>query len=86
VEYRAALLKSKEVLGSSVYGKMNNASDESTSKAFALNYLVGVVDRTEALRFKRMVFRTTKGNSWVSTSNIDYSRHEVHLNDETEEE
>ena len=84
VEYRAALMKSKEVLGSAVYSKMNNASDDS-SKAFALNYLVGVVDRSEALRFKRMVFRTTKGNSWVSTSNIDYSRHEVHMNDEDEE-
>jgi V-type H+-transporting ATPase subunit a len=69
VEYRAALLKSKEVLGATYYGKVG----ESNSKAFALNYLVGVVDRTDAIRFKRMVFRATKGNSWVSTSNIEYS-------------
>ena len=53
------------------------AGEELTvSKSFALNYLVGVVDRIDALRFKRMVFRTTKGNSWVATSNIEYSQHE----------
>lgn len=35
---------------------------------------MGVVDRLDAIRFKRMVFRASKGNAWIVMSDIEYSR------------
>lgn len=32
--------------------------------------MAGVIDTTDLLRFKRMVFRATRSNSWTSTSDI----------------
>jgi V-type H+-transporting ATPase subunit a len=46
---------------------------------YNLNYLVGVVDRLEANRFKRMVFRASKGNAWIVLSDIEYSRIDASL-------
>lgn len=48
-------------------------------KVYNLNYLVGVVDRIEANRFKRMVFRGSKGNAWIVLSDIEYSRIDASL-------
>ena len=46
---------------------------------YNLNYLVGVVDRVEANRFKRMVFRGSKGNAWIVLSDIEYTRIDASL-------
>jgi len=35
-----------------------------------LNYMAGVIDTNDLLRFKRMVFRATRGNSWTSSADI----------------
>lgn len=32
--------------------------------------MAGVVETNDLLRFKRMVFRATRANSWCSTSDI----------------
>ena len=31
----------------------------------SLNYLVGVIDKDDSIRFKRIIFRVTKGNAWT---------------------
>lgn len=53
---------------------------------FSLNYLVGVVGKEDALRFKRIVFRATKGNSWIVISDIEYSRHDIELIEAVDED
>lgn len=30
-----------------------------------MNHLIGVIDESDSNRFKRMVFRVTKGNVWT---------------------
>lgn len=32
--------------------------------------MIGVIDKEEEVRFKRMIFRITKGNAWVHTADI----------------
>lgn len=38
-----------------------------------------MVDRIDAVRFKRMVFRASKGNAWIVMSDIEYSRIDTSL-------
>lgn len=45
----------------------------SASKLF---YITGTINREDTLRFKKVIFRTTKGNSWVFTSEIPYDQGE----------
>lgn len=54
--------------------KLSNQVDFINNLVYNLNYLVGVVDRLDAIRFKRMVFRASKGNAWIVMSDIEYSR------------
>lgn len=32
--------------------------------------MIGVIDKEEEVRFKRMIFRITKGNAWVEIQDI----------------
>jgi V-type H+-transporting ATPase subunit a len=32
--------------------------------------MIGVIDKEEEVRFKRMIFRITKGNAWVELQDI----------------
>ena len=48
--------------------------------------MVGVVDRFDAIRFKRMVFRASKGNAWIALSDIEYTRVDVTLEQKEKEE
>lgn len=36
-----------------------------------MNHITGVIDKCDANRFKRMVFRVTKGNCWTDILDID---------------
>lgn len=45
--------------------QIDYVKDESELKGARLNYLAGIIEREDAQRFKRMVFRITKGNSWT---------------------
>ncbi|CAD8156140.1 unnamed protein product [Paramecium pentaurelia] len=89
-EHKAVLIKSKEVLGPTYYTKGRNVAinpqiggvpdqQKVVQPLYNLNYLVGVVDRLEANRFKRMVFRASKGNAWIVLSDIEYSRIDASL-------
>jgi len=33
--------------------------------------MTGIVDTSELIRFKRMVFRATKGNNWTIAKSLD---------------
>lgn len=50
-------------------------------KGAKLNYLAGILEREEAQRFKRMVFRITKGNSWTFFEDVKL-RHKEDLKEE----
>ena len=41
-----------------------------TLKGTSLNYLAGVIGKEESDKFKRLIFRITKGNSWIYMSDI----------------
>lgn len=58
--------------------------EEINPLAFSLSYLVGVVSRDDSLRFKRMMFRATKGNSWIVMSDVDYPKLDIELADREE--
>jgi V-type H+-transporting ATPase subunit a len=54
---------------------------EEDFKGSRLNYLAGILDREESQRFKRMVFRITKGNSWTYFEDV-----QLRANEEIKEE
>lgn len=54
---------------------------EEDFKGSRLNYLAGILDREESQRFKRMVFRITKGNSWTYFEDV-----KLRANEEVKEE
>lgn len=33
--------------------------------------MAGIVDTSELIRFKRMIFRATKGNNWTITKSLE---------------
>jgi V-type H+-transporting ATPase subunit a len=36
-----------------------------------VNYIVGTINTIDTDRFRRMIFRVSKGNAWVNLKNID---------------
>lgn len=45
--------------------KIDYAKEDSSSRGTKLNYLAGTIELSDEMRFKRMIFRITKGNSWT---------------------
>ncbi len=41
------------------------------SQGIKVNYVVGTITRTESTRFKRMIFRITKGNVYIEIQEIE---------------
>lgn len=92
IEYKAVLSKTKELLGDSYYSKSKNIASNPLNKeleqnkpdlvSYQLNYLVGVINSTDSLRFKRIIFRATKGNSWIIISNINKEVYDQHIDKE----
>lgn len=41
-----------------------------TDNALRINFLAGIIDTADLLRFKRMVFRSTRGNCFIESSNV----------------
>ncbi|KAL4468898.1 hypothetical protein ABPG72_009168 [Tetrahymena utriculariae] len=60
-------------LDQSEEGKEEENPLASASKLF---YITGTINKEDNLRFKKIIFRTTKGNSWVFTSEIPYDQGE----------
>ena len=52
---------------------------DSHLKGIKLNYLAGVISKEEAQRFKRMVFRVTRGNNWTYMIDINIKLPEYDL-------
>jgi V-type H+-transporting ATPase subunit a len=46
---------------------------QSPQLSVRFNQLVGVIKKEDEVRFKRIVFRVTKGNIWINMVDIDQS-------------
>ncbi len=40
------------------------------SSGVRINYITGVIQSEDSLRFKRMIFRITRGNAWTDFADI----------------
>ncbi|CAD8160401.1 unnamed protein product [Paramecium octaurelia] len=84
-EQQLVLENAKEILGQSMFQQQtpHNANEYQQLK---FGQLIGVIDKEEEVRFKRIIFRVTKGNAWVqikdlNNEQIDNSmRKSFHLN------
>ncbi|CAD8150157.1 unnamed protein product [Paramecium octaurelia] len=84
-EQKLVLENAKEILGQSVFQQQtpHNVNDYQQLK---FGQIIGVIDKEEEVRFKRIIFRVTKGNAWVqikdlNNEQIDNSmRKSFHLN------
>lgn len=45
----------------------------------SINYLAGVIDQSSALKFKRLLYRITRGTVWTIVTNIKYDEKDQHL-------
>lgn len=84
IENKAVLHKGSQILGQSFFqpkdyvaeGAVNlHGKDYDDIKAFQMNVkfnqIVGVISKPDEIRFKRTVFRVTKGNVWINMVDID---------------
>ncbi|CAD8083665.1 unnamed protein product [Paramecium sonneborni] len=64
-EQKLVLEKAKEILGKSIFSQStpHNVNDYQQLK---FGQLIGVIDKEDENRFKRIMFRITKGNAWVN--------------------
>ncbi|CAD8069646.1 unnamed protein product [Paramecium primaurelia] len=64
-EQKLVLEKAKEILGKSMFSQStpHNLNDYQQLK---FGQLIGVIDKEDETRFKRIMFRITKGNAWVN--------------------
>ncbi|CAD8075273.1 unnamed protein product [Paramecium primaurelia] len=84
-EQQLVLENAKEILGQSMFQQQtpHNPNDYQQLK---FGQLIGVIEKEEEVRFKRIIFRVTKGNAWVqikdlNNQEIDNSmRQSFHLN------
>lgn len=61
-----------------LYGRQNfNIIEDEEAKdgvlqelAIGLSYMAGVIETNDLLRFKRMIFRATRGNCWLTSHDI----------------
>ncbi|CAD8080250.1 unnamed protein product [Paramecium sonneborni] len=74
-EQQMVLEKAQDILGQSAFQqqKPHNPNDYQQLK---FGQLIGVIDKEEEVRFKRIIFRVTKGNAWVQI--MDLNNEEVH--------
>lgn len=56
--------------------------EDTDMKGAKLNYLTGILEREDSQRFKRMVFRITKGNSWTYFEDVKLNSKEDPKDDE----
>lgn len=45
--------------------RIDYVKEDSSTRGTKLNYLAGTIELSDEMRFKRMIFRITKGNSWT---------------------
>jgi len=96
VEYRQVLLRAYSFIGGSgdISHDLGEASerefrrdDEETKTNFRstenirFTYLAGVINKEDSLRFKRILFRVTRGMTWTTLMDIDRPRNENERSD-----
>lgn len=50
--------------------------EDAAFKAARLNYLAGAIDKADGERFKRLLFRVTKGNNWTYTQDLEIDQNQ----------
>nr|QBH22568.1 V-type proton ATPase subunit a [Philasterides dicentrarchi] len=80
-EYKAVLINAKKVFGDTFFQLDNKEQnmdihamglEQILENASQMSSIVGLIDASEALRFQRMVFRVTKGNTYSEIKDIDW--------------
>eukprot|EP00824_Muranothrix_gubernata_P005823 TRINITY_DN175_c0_g1_i1.p1 TRINITY_DN175_c0_g1~~TRINITY_DN175_c0_g1_i1.p1 ORF type:complete len:838 (+),score=142.13 TRINITY_DN175_c0_g1_i1:2-2515(+) len=61
IEYKFVLSKTMEILTRDTFGRYTGTNEE--EKLIAFNYIAGVINSEDQIRFKRMIFRATRGNA-----------------------
>ena len=104
VEYRQILLRAYSYVGHSGYASQDLAASGSFQREeeaknnlsrnqdnIRFTYLAGVIDKEDSLRFKRILFRVTRGMVWTTLIDIERPQNEAektdydHLMDTTHE-
>ena len=62
--------------------QIDYVKEDDDLKGAKLNYLAGILEKEESMRFKRMVFRITKGNSWTYFEDVKLRSREDLKDDE----
>ncbi|CAK75560.1 unnamed protein product (macronuclear) [Paramecium tetraurelia] len=84
IEHKSVLLKGEALLGQSFFQPANYVAEgyvnlqgkelddiKILQGSVKFNYLVGVINKEDQIRFKRIIFRITKGNAWMNTMDIE---------------
>ncbi|CAD8152710.1 unnamed protein product [Paramecium pentaurelia] len=84
IEHKSVLLKGEALLGQSFFQPANYVAEgyvnlqgkelddiKVLQGSVKFNYLVGVINKEDQIRFKRIIFRITKGNAWMNTMDIE---------------
>jgi len=56
-------------------------TDYVASKDIKFNYLAGVINKEDSLRFKRILFRVTRGMTWTTLVDIEKAENEAEQED-----
>jgi len=77
VEWRQVLLQTRPYIGDSEFRAQNVSEGQSEEKGDFLakgnirfSYLAGVINREDSLRFKKILFRVTRGMAWTALMDI----------------
>ena len=70
-EYRQVLKISRNFLGNNFFNNGQNVQniqglEDMISAGVKVNYIVGTINTVDSDRFRRMIFRVSKGNAWVN--------------------
>ena len=70
-EYRQVLKISRNFLGNNFFNNGQNVQniqglENMISAGVKVNYIVGTINTVDSDRFRRMIFRVSKGNAWVN--------------------
>ena len=71
-EYRQVLKISRNFLGNNFFNNGQNVQniqgleDMISAGVKVVNYIVGTINTVDSDRFRRMIFRVSKGNAWVN--------------------
>ncbi|CAD8142676.1 unnamed protein product [Paramecium pentaurelia] len=84
IEHKYVMIKGQAILGKSFFQTANYVAEgfmniqgkqldyiKLLQGSIKFNYLVSVINKEDKIRFKRIIFRITKGNVWMNIMDID---------------